>query len=164
MVDRETICPYIVSMETNTPAGLDSHLGYWMRLVSNQVSGAFADKLSAKDVTVAEWVVLRELYDGAQSPSLLAQRMDMTRGAITKLADRLIGRRLVDRTASASDGRAQILSLTGLGRALVPQLAAMADSNDADFFAGLPARDRAALKSILLKIVKTRDIRGRPTE
>ena len=151
-------------METKRPAGLESHLGYWLRLVSNHVSGAFAQKLSAKDVTVAEWVVLRELHDGAQSPSLLAQKMEMTRGAITKLADRLIARKLVARMASPSDGRAQILSLTGQGRALVPQLAALADRNDAEFFAGLTASDRAALKTLLLKIVKARDLRGMPTE
>ena len=151
-------------METEKPAALDSHLGYWLRLVSNHVSGAFADKLLAKDVTVAEWVVLRELYDAAQSPSLLAQKMEVTRGAITKLADRLIARKLVARMASASDGRAQILSLMGAGRALVPQLAALADRNDAEFFAGLPAGDRAALKALLLKIVKARDLRGMPTE
>jgi DNA-binding MarR family transcriptional regulator len=133
-------------------------------LVSNHVSGAFAQKLSVKDVTVAEWVVLRELYDGAQSPSLLAQKMEMTRGAITKLADRLIARKLVARMASPSDGRAQILSLTGQGKVVVPQLAALADRNDAEFFTGLSASERAVLRGLLLKIVKARDLRGMPTE
>ena len=42
---------------------LETHLGYWLRMVSNQVSLAFAKRLEAKDVTVAEWVVMRELYD-----------------------------------------------------------------------------------------------------
>jgi DNA-binding MarR family transcriptional regulator len=88
----------------------------------------------------------------------------LTRGAVTKLADRLVGRKLVARMASATDGRAQILSLTGPGRALVPQLAALADRNDAEFFSGLSQRDRAALKSLLLKIVKARDMRGAPVE
>src|SRR5258706_5634849 len=125
------------------PSTLESHLGYWMRLVSNQVSGTFAEKLSARAVSVAEWVVLRELYDGAQSPSLLSQKMGMTRGAITKLADRLTARKFVSRMASATDGRAQLLLLTGQGRALVPQLAALADRNDAEFFSDLSARDQA---------------------
>src|SRR5215831_9975735 len=118
-------------METKSLSALQSHLGYWMRLVSNHVSGAFAEKLSARQVSVAEWVALRELYDCAQSPSLLAQKMGITRGAVTKLADRLLARKLVTRAASAEDGRAQILSLTGQGRALVPHLAALADRNDA---------------------------------
>jgi len=33
-----------------------------------------------------------------------------------------------------------------------------------EFFGGLSARDRAMLKSLLLKIVKTRDLRGTPTD
>lgn len=151
-------------MEIKTVAALESHLGYWLRLVSNHVSGAFAAKLATREVSVAEWVVLRELYNSAQSPSLLAQKMAMTRGAITKLADRLERRRLVARLASETDGRAQILSMTGQGRALVPQLAALADRNDAEFFASLPAGDRAQLKRLLLKVVKSRALSGMPTE
>jgi DNA-binding MarR family transcriptional regulator len=151
-------------METKSIAALGDHLGYWLRLVSNHVSGAFAEKLAARDISVAEWVLLRELYDAAQPPSLLAQKMGLTRGAITKLADRLLARKLVARASSAQDGRAQILSLTGQGRGLVPQLAALADRNDAEFFAGLSPREHAALKSLLLKIVRGRDLRGKPTE
>jgi len=151
-------------METKIISALEDHLGYWLRLVSNHVSGAFAEKLAAKDVSVAEWVVLRELYDAAQSPSLLAQKMGLTRGAVTKLADRLLARKLLARAASAEDGRAQILSLTGQGRALVPQLAALADRNDAEFFMGLSPGDRAKLKGLLLKIVKGRGLSGVPTE
>jgi DNA-binding MarR family transcriptional regulator len=151
-------------METKMPSALESHLGYWMRLVSNHVSGGFAEKLSVRQISVAEWVVLRELHDGAQSPSLLAQKMGMTRGAVTKLVDRLEVRKLVSRMASATDGRAQLLSLTGPGKVLVPQLAALADRNDAEFFAALSARDQALLRDLLLKIVKARDLRGVPVE
>ena len=71
-------------------SSLESHLGYWIRYVSNHVSHAFALKLAAVGVTVAEWVVLRELYDFESAPSALADRLGMTRGAISKLADRLI--------------------------------------------------------------------------
>ena len=151
-------------METKSISALEDHLGYWLRLVSNNVSGAFAEKLSARAVSVAEWVMLRELYDAAQSPSLLAEKIGMTRGAVTKLADRLVARKLVAREASEKDGRAQMLLLTKQGMALVPQLAALADRNDAEYFAGLTGREQAALKNLLLKIVKGRGIRGAPTE
>src|SRR5580704_8608408 len=105
-------------METiSRPAALESHLGFWLRLVSNHVSHAFAQRLEALGVTVVEWVLLRELYDGERAPSSLAERMGMTRGAITKLADRLARRGLIGRKADARDGRAQLLTLTGQGRA-----------------------------------------------
>ena len=63
---------------------LGAHLGYWLRFVSNHVSYAFARKLADKDVTAAEWVVLHELYgERAVAPSSLADRLGLTRGAIS---------------------------------------------------------------------------------
>ena len=99
------------------------------------MSHAFALKVAARGVTVAEWVVLRELYDGESAPSALADRLGMTRGAISKLADRLIAKGFIARRASAGDRRFQTLALTRQGRALTPKLAALADQNDEEFFA-----------------------------
>src|SRR5262249_57380142 len=80
---------------------LEAHLGYWLRFVSNQVSHSFSLKLAERGVSVAEWVVLRELYEcEAMAPSALAERIGMTRGAISKLADRLETKALVTRTIS----------------------------------------------------------------
>ena len=62
-------------------SSLESHLGYWLRYVSNHVSHAFALKLAGSGVTVAEWVVLRELYDFESAPSALADRLGMNSGA-----------------------------------------------------------------------------------
>jgi DNA-binding MarR family transcriptional regulator len=130
---------------------LEGHLGYWLRFVSNQVSQAFSDKLKAQDVSVAEWVVLRELYD--RTPSALAERIGMTRGAITKIADRLIAKSLAARSASEADGRSQVLALSRQGRVLVPKLAAIADRNDAEFFGDLTVRERAVLEAVMKGIV-----------
>jgi DNA-binding MarR family transcriptional regulator len=131
-------------------AELTDHLGYWLRHVSNHVSHAFARKLAVRDVTVAEWALMRMLF-GAEptAPSGLADRMGLTRGAVTKLADRLIAKGLVARTANPDDGRAQTLSLTGQGTAFVPELAALADLNEAECFGYLTADDRSMLERIL---------------
>jgi DNA-binding MarR family transcriptional regulator len=144
---------------------LEAHVGYWLRFVSNHVSLAFARKLAVHDFTVAEWVVLRELYDvAALAPSLLAGRIGMTRGAVSKLADRLIGRALVTRTASTADRRYQALALTAAGRAVLPKLAALADRNDAEFFRHLTAAERAALIATMKDIVRRRDLRNVPVD
>ncbi|MGH7103573.1 MAG: MarR family winged helix-turn-helix transcriptional regulator [Acetobacteraceae bacterium] len=72
----------------HSASDLTDHLGYWLRYVSNHVSQAFARKVEAHGVTVAEWVLMRQLPDEkALAPSRLAERMGMTRGAISKLAD-----------------------------------------------------------------------------
>jgi DNA-binding MarR family transcriptional regulator len=133
---------------------LSAHLGYWLRFVSNQVSYAFARKLADKDVTVAEWVVLHELYgEEAVGPSRLAERLGLTRGTISKLADRLIEKKLIVREDSAEDLRAHTLKITRAGAALVPTLAALADENDAHFFGAMTLKERAALERVLKDLV-----------
>ena len=150
---------------TKTASDLTAHLGYWLRYVSNHVSQGFARKVEAHGVTVAEWVLMRQLLDvDALAPSKLAERMGMTRGGVTKLADRLIAKKLVTRTADPGDGRAQTLSLTPAGRAIVPKLASLADANDAEFFDHLTAADRAALLRILRDIVEKRGLKSLPVD
>ncbi|MBS0332044.1 MAG: winged helix-turn-helix transcriptional regulator [Proteobacteria bacterium] len=142
-------------MTSAVPSPLDAHLGFWLRAVSNAVSGAFSERLAAEGVSVAEWVMLRILWDGdGSAPSVLAVKIGMTRGGVTKLADKLIAKGLVHRQASPEDGRAQTLALTPAGRALTPGLAALADANDAAFFGALPAADRETLERLLRQIVE----------
>lgn len=153
-------------MSSTQPASdLTAHLGYWLRYVSNHVSQAFARKVEAHGVTVAEWVLMRQLLDEeGLAPSRLAERMGMTRGAISKLADRLIAKSMLVRTRDPKDGRAQTLALTSAGRALVPELAALADANDAEFFDHLTSKDRAALLRILREIVENRGLKSLPID
>ena len=134
---------------------LTAHLGFWLRTVSNHVSHAFAGRLAAQGVTVAEWVMMRALYGkDPMPPSRVADEMGMTRGAITKLADRLIGKSLIVRKADSEDGRAQTLALTPQGSRLVPKLAALADRNDAEFFGGLSRAERDTLERLLKRLVE----------
>ena len=145
-------------------SSIELHLGYWICYVSNHVSHAFALKLAAVGVTAAEWVVLRELYDSEDAPSALADRLGMTRGAISKLADRLIDKELIVRRASAGDRRFQSLALTRQGRAITPKLAALADENDAEFFADLDVETRATITSTMKAIVRRKGLRGAPVD
>jgi DNA-binding MarR family transcriptional regulator len=147
------------------PSALTSHTGYLLRAVSNHVSGSFAARLAAKNTTVAEWVLLREVFDGdGLPPSQLATRMGLTRGGVTKLADRLIARGLLARLADDSDGRGQRLTLTDAGRTLVPELAAMADQNETALFGHLPPQTRAALDQMLRDLIRHHGLRTAPLD
>ena len=144
---------------------LKGHIGFWMRLVSNHVSHAFAQKVAADGVTVAEWVILREMFSSAStSPGVLADSIGLTRGAVSKLIERLREKKLLTRTEAAGDRRYQDVALTAAGRALVPKLAALADQNDAAFFAPLATAERKALLATLKKLAETNDLRNLPTE
>lgn len=149
-----------------TPAPLTKHIGFWMRLVSNHVSHAFARKLANSGVTVAEWVVLREMYGGDRttSPSAVANLTGLTRGAVSKLIDRLFEKRLVTRRESAADRRYQDIELTAAAIALVPRLARLADANDEEFFGVLSASERKALTKLLKKTAALRHLTQVPIE
>ena len=151
-------------MPTNPPE-LSAHLGYLLRQVSNHVSHAFARKVAVKDVTVAEWVVLRVLHGKPPtSPSILAEELGMTRGAISKLADRLIGKTLASREPRPDDGRAQTLQLTTRGTRLVPELARLADQNEFECFAHLDSEDVRTLQRILKETIARLGITAMPIE
>jgi DNA-binding MarR family transcriptional regulator len=146
-------------------SGLEDHLGYWLRYVSNQVSHAFSLKVAARDVTVAEWVMLRELYEQDSTvPSVLADRLGMTRGAISKLADRLSAKALLTRVPGTKDRRYQELALTAAGRALVPELSGLADRNDAEFFGHLKPADRATIERLMKDVVRKLGMRTMPID
>ncbi len=134
---------------------LEDHAGYWLRFVSNHVSQAFARKVEARGVTVAEWVLLREMLDaGATNPSRLAEALGMTRGTVSKLIERLIHKELVARTVSDQDRRFQSVALTPAGTELVPVLARLADENDREFFGHLNGDEAARLVGLLKDIVR----------
>jgi DNA-binding MarR family transcriptional regulator len=144
---------------------LKKHVGFWLRFVSSHVSQAFAVKLLASGVTVAEWVVMREMFDDEESsPSVLAERIGMTRGGVSKLVDRLVSKNLITRRERGDDRRFQSIALTAAGRRLVPRLAALADQNDEEFFHPLSAGERAALIATMKKLVQAHGLQALPTE
>jgi DNA-binding MarR family transcriptional regulator len=147
------------------PSQLRSHIGFWLRFVSNHVSQAFARKLELSGATVAEWVVSREMYgENQSSPGAIADRIGMTRGGITRLIDRLLAKGLVTRHESSGDRRYQEIALTAAGRRLVPSLAALADQNDGEFFNPLSKKERETLLITLQKLVEAHELQKLPTE
>jgi DNA-binding MarR family transcriptional regulator len=155
----------ITSKAKRSISGLESHLGYWLRRVSNTVSGKFARSLHARQTSVAEWVLLRHLYDREQAtPGELAEASTMTRGAISKIIDKLQAKGWIRSKVNPEDNRGQLLSLTPVGRRNLPELAEIADQNDEQFFSCLDADERAALKTLLSKLAEHHQIRDVPVE
>ena len=160
----------IVSMETNTTNTrqlnqLESHLGYWLRRVSNAVSGTFARALHEKQTSVAEWVLLRELHErGQTAPGELADCLGLTRGAVSKIVDKLDAKGWIQTEAKEGDSRFRLLSLTRAGRRNLPVLAEIADQNDARYFDCLSATEKSTLRELLAKLTEHNRIHDVPTE
>ncbi|HTV17125.1 MAG TPA: MarR family winged helix-turn-helix transcriptional regulator [Polyangiaceae bacterium] len=144
---------------------LESHLGYWLRFVSNHVSNAFKAKVEAAGVSVSEWVVLRQLYAGQLAAAgAIAEAIGMTKGAVSKVVARLEEKRLLQRSVLEDDRRQQGLALTAKGRELVPELARLADENDAEFFGHLSKPARAELLATLRELVHHHGLESVPVD
>jgi DNA-binding MarR family transcriptional regulator len=143
---------------------LRSHLGFLMRFVSNSVSHSFARKIESQGVTVAEWVILREMYEHSDktSPSNIIQQTGLTKGAVSKLIDRLCAKKLVTRLSAKQDRRFQEIGLTEKGRALVPGIARAADMNDREYFGCLGLEERRELDRILKIIIQKNKLSETP--
>ncbi len=145
---------------------LKSHIGYRLRVVSNAVSHSFAKKLADCEVTVAEWVILREMYsdDSKTNPSKVAELTGLTRGAVSKLIERLLIKKLVVRSESTEDRRYQEIALSAKAIELVPKLASIADGNDERFFSVLTESERKTLMDILVKLAEIHKLQSNPIE
>jgi DNA-binding MarR family transcriptional regulator len=136
-----------------------------MRHVSNHVSGAFARSLQARRVSVAEWVALCVIQEQKDlSPGELAEAIGMTRGAVSKVLDKLEGKRWIKRATKPDDNRVQLLSLTRLGSRILPELADLADGNDEHFFSCLSAAEQANLRQLLRKLAEFHQLDDMPVD
>ena len=119
--------------------------------MDRRLDAATAAALVGHGVTSAEWALLHALYGaGAVPPSLLAERADLSRGAVTKLVDRLRAKRLLVRAAGGvADRRFHTIALTGEGARLVATLAPAVAVAEEAVFAGLSPTRRTALLDAL---------------
>jgi DNA-binding MarR family transcriptional regulator len=136
------------------PSELTDHLGYWLRLLSNHVSEAFAERLGRHEVSVPQWVVLRVLFDHDSLPlKEVVARVGVDQGSLSRMVERLMARGLVERREDTADRRAVAISLTGEGRWLVPMLAREADENDRVFFAPLSEQKRGEFLEMIRVLI-----------
>ena len=144
---------------------LESCLAYWVHYVGYRLSHELCRGVQKFGVTAAEWVVLRKLHESGENgsmPSHLAVRLGLTRSAISKLAKRLEAKELIHREKSLPDRRAKLLTLTTLGRILVPRLAALADETNARNFRGAGLAWREKIEQVMKWIVRRDRLRFVP--
>jgi DNA-binding MarR family transcriptional regulator len=137
-------------------SAVESQVAYWVKYVGYCLTHQLRRNVREFGVTAAESVVLRKLYEheNGAMPSLLAMRLGLTRGYLSRLAKRLEIKGLVNRDKSVSDRRALILSLTGYARVMVRYLAGAADETNARNFAPFDDEPLKAMEAILKWIVR----------
>ena len=147
------------------PSQLDAHIGFWMRSVSNSVSARFQRLLATEGASVPEWVTLRLLYDERSlTHRALIEALGMTKGAVSKILRRMENKGWVEKVLAEGSGREQQIMLTQPGRQLVPRLAALADANEAHFFAHIKDDERKLFMKIVCQLAEHHQLRKPPTD
>jgi DNA-binding MarR family transcriptional regulator len=138
------------------PADHEAELRLWLRLLTctTLIEGEIRSRLrGAFDMTLPRFDVMAQLdkAPGGMTLGELSQRMMVSNGNVTGLAERLVTQGLLERRASPNDRRAQLVSLTGEGRRAFRAMARTHENWIAEIFAELSPNDIEALMRLLAR-------------
>ena len=131
-------------------------LRLWLRLLTctNLIEAEIRRRLREQfDVTLPRFDLMAQLDKAPDGMTLsdLSRRMMVSNGNLTGLVERLVASGHLDRRTSASDRRAQVISLTDLGRAEFRDMAAEHEGWIANLFSDLTRKDQEELMRLLAK-------------
>ena len=134
-IDAETIA-------AERPGDHREELRLWLRLLTctTMIEGEIRRRLRRDfDVTLPRFDLMAQLNKAPDGMTLsdISKRMMVSNGNITGLVDRLVSSGHVTRRASETDRRAQMISLTDLGRAAFREMAGAHETWVAEMFEGL---------------------------
>ncbi|MDZ4372012.1 MAG: MarR family transcriptional regulator [Phenylobacterium sp.] len=103
------------------------------------------------EVTLPRFDLLAQLEKAPEGMALgeVSRRMMVSNGNVTGLVERLVETGQIDRRASPTDRRVQVISLTPAGREEFARMAAEHEAWIAEMFAGLTPRKTQTLLSLL---------------
>jgi DNA-binding MarR family transcriptional regulator len=138
-------------------------MGYWIGRLHSAIHAALEKALAPEGISVAQWQVLITVHQGTTvTPVEVARHIDIVGGAVTRLVDRLVEKRLLVREFGQADRRSQRLVLTDQGRELVPKLARIVAETEAAFLAALQPEEQAAFRKLLAKLLRAQGVRLPP--
>jgi DNA-binding MarR family transcriptional regulator len=141
------------------PSGLHDHTGYWLNRLRGVVHTRLETVLAEHGVTVAQWSVLITVYrEDAVTPLEIARFIDVDPGSLTRLLDRMEDKDLIQRLPVDGDRRSIRIALTPHAAALTPRLAALADANDATFFAALSDEEIRDFRYALARLLRAQGV------
>jgi DNA-binding MarR family transcriptional regulator len=138
------------------PADHEAELRLWLRLLTctTLIEGEVRRRLrDTFDVTLPRFDLMAQLdkSPGGMTLGELSRRMMVSNGNVTGLSERLVQQGLLDRRASPSDRRAQLVNLTPEGRRVFRTMARTHETWIADIFAKLDAEEVDTLMRLLAK-------------
>jgi DNA-binding MarR family transcriptional regulator len=80
------------------------------------------ETVTGQQLSLTERTTLAKLINGGMLPSELAASEKITNQSMSQILNHLLERGLIERTASETDKRKVIISLTGVGRQMIQQV------------------------------------------
>jgi DNA-binding MarR family transcriptional regulator len=137
----------------------EDNVGFWLNVLSLAIARSFEKALERDGVTTPQWVVLRVLYDRECSMNELAQAILLDHASTSRLVERLVQKKLVNREIPPEDRRSVRLSLTSAALDLVPKLASIAGGTDEAFFARISKTKKDQLLEIVMELIQKHEIK-----
>jgi len=118
--------------------------------VSDLIARAYQDRFG---LAVPQWRLICVLAeDGGLTQGQLVARTVMDKVTVSRAAQGLLRRHLVDRSEHQADGRSHVLTLTQEGASLYAEIAPLALAYEAALIAGLAPDEVALLKRLLARL------------
>jgi DNA-binding MarR family transcriptional regulator len=155
-MDEQTIPLDAETKAFEMPEHHRDELRLWLRLLtcSTLIEGEIRRRLRDRfDVTLPRFDLMAQLDKAADGMTLsdLSKRMMVSNGNLTGLVDRLVTSGHLERRVSATDRRAQMISLTPAGREEFRVMAAEHEAWIAGLFVDLTQKDQKDLMRLLAK-------------
>ena len=114
------------------------------------------------ELTEAQWRVMEGVATEHFIPSMFADGLDNTRGAVSKILRQLLGKKLIKVSISQEDGRQRKYRLTARGARILETLRALREDAIREIWGDLPQDELAAFNQLCDRlIVKLQDYAAR---
>jgi DNA-binding MarR family transcriptional regulator len=138
---------------------LDAYLPYRLSVSSNAVSRLIARAYEDRfGLTIPQWRLICVLAEGGSTPQgAIVASTGMDKVTVSRAAQGLLTRRLIERSDHHADGRSHMLALSREGARLHAEIAPLALAYEAALIAGLSPDEVALLKRLLGRLQTAAD-------
>ena len=142
------------AVETEDGLQLDGYLPYRLSVASNAVSSLIARAYQDRfGLSIPQWRLVCVLAeDGELTQGQIVARTVMDKVTVSRAAQGLLKRHMVERSDHQADGRSHVLALTTEGARMYAEIAPLALAYEAALIAGLAPEEVKLLKRLLTRL------------
>ena len=144
----------LYAVDPGLPVVMHEHVGYLLVRLGKRAQRAFEEAVAPLGLRPPHFDLLAVLGEqGAVSQKDVATILDVDSARVVAWADELADLGALERTPDPADRRRNLLTLTAEGRRLLRRAQRAAAKVEADLTAALDADGRAALRSLLQRVL-----------